>query len=104
MFFIAGIQPKTKRLDQPLKRCLMCGRYQAFTQRTDHYLSLFFIPLLKVKTGPETLYCPNCQSPVADAAPPRPTRIESPTTCSACGKPLQADFKYCPNCGSPTNC
>jgi hypothetical protein len=59
--------------------------------------------LFKVKNGPEILYCPNCQSPVDAAAPPQPTRVESPTTCSACGKPLQADFKYCPNCGHLTN-
>ena len=44
MFLIAGIQPKTRRVNDTPQRCPACGLVQAYATRVDHYLSLFFIP------------------------------------------------------------
>lgn len=44
MFIIAGMQPKTTTLSDIPWRCARCGLQQAYAQRVDHYLSLFFIP------------------------------------------------------------
>jgi hypothetical protein len=49
MIFIAGVSPKIKVLDQNPRRCPVCGLHQAYNKRMDHYLSLFFIPILRVK-------------------------------------------------------
>jgi len=107
MFLIAGIQPKTTRLDDNPRTCPHCGATQAVAQRVDHYFSLFFIPLIKVKTGMPFVFCPRCQghstqragqpmpapppSPVATAALARP--------CPACGQHVEPAFRYCPLCG-----
>jgi hypothetical protein len=45
MFLIAGVQPKTRRVDDNPQRCPSCGLAQAYTTRVDHYLSLVFHPL-----------------------------------------------------------
>jgi hypothetical protein len=42
-FFIAGVQPKTRILNNAPQRCPRCGLYQAYTQQVDHYISLFFL-------------------------------------------------------------
>jgi hypothetical protein len=65
-FLIAGVQPKTRVLDQTPARCPSCGLFQAQLRRVDHYFSLFFIPLLRVKQGTPFLYCQRCQRPVDD--------------------------------------
>jgi len=101
-FFIAGIQPKTRTLDSTPRRCPRCGLYQAVTQRVDHYISLFFIPLLRIKQGEPFLYCRRCGQPAApeaqqdDAAAyfDRPSSV-----CRQCGRSLEGDFNYCPYCG-----
>ena len=65
-FFIGGIQPRTVRLEKKMKFCPSCGRHELFLKRTDHYLSLFFIPVFPVKKGVPFLTCENCGS-VLDA-------------------------------------
>ena len=103
MFFIAGVQPKTKRVDERPKRCPSCELMQAYTTRVDHYLSLFFIPLIRVKQGEAFLLCERCQRPVDRGfqAPPRARRPPSAdlAVCVACGETFDASFKYCPHCG-----
>ena len=99
MIFIAGISPKTKTLDQNPRRCAVCGLHQAYCRRIDHYLSLFFIPVLRVKKGEPVIICDRCEHSMPEFGPEfkhRPTGDEQ--RCRSCGKPLNADFKYCPFC------
>ena len=102
MFLIAGVQPKTRRIDDAPRRCPSCGSVQAYTTRIDHYLSLFFIPLVRVKRGEPFLMCERCQGAVDDRlhGPPqvdRPTGGQ--TVCAACGRTFDSSFNYCPHCG-----
>jgi hypothetical protein len=102
MFFIAGVQPKTKRVDGTPQRCPLCGLMQAYKSRVDHYLSLFFIPLVRVKKGAPVVWCEHCRRP-ADEDFQWPPRDAPPSpgvrVCVACGKTFDAAFKYCPYCG-----
>ena len=101
MFLIAGMQPKTKRVDENPKRCPACGLMQAYTTRVDHYLSLFFIPLIRVRQGEPFLLCQGCQRPVDDrgeSAQQAPLSGAS-VVCVACKKTFDSSFTYCPHCG-----
>lgn len=102
LFFIGGIQPKVKVLEERPQRCPRCGLHQAYLQRVDHYLSLFFIPILKVKTGEPLLICNRCERPSYDSSsdlsrsqPLRPTT----QPCRFCGRGYPAEYIYCPICG-----
>mgnify|MGYP001829110457 CR=1 FL=1 len=101
MFLIAGVQPKTRRVDERPQRCPACGLARAYTTRVDHYLSLFFIPLFKVKQGESFLLCEGCQRPVDAFQPSTPDPPSSGATgvCVACRKTFDGSFKYCPHCG-----
>ncbi len=102
MFFIAGIQPKNQRLDDQPRRCPVCGMAQAYTTRVDHYLSLFFIPLIRVKKGEPFLLCGQCQRPVevsGAAARQAPSADGQTTVCVACRKAFDSSYNYCPYCG-----
>jgi predicted RNA-binding Zn-ribbon protein involved in translation (DUF1610 family) len=59
-FLVAGVQPRTRTVDDTPHRCPNCGRNSAKLKRIDHYFSLFFIPLFPVKRGDEILLCKNC--------------------------------------------
>jgi hypothetical protein len=99
MIFIAGVSTKLKELDQNPRRCPVCGLHQAFAKRVDHYLSLFFIPILRVKKGEPVIICDRCEQSIPDIGPEfkhRPADDEQ--HCRSCGKPLNANFKYCPYC------
>ncbi|BBO68541.1 hypothetical protein DSCA_24710 [Desulfosarcina alkanivorans] len=101
MFLIAGVQPKTRRVDESPQRCPSCGLAQAYATRVDHYLSLFFIPLVRVKKGTPFLFCDRCGRPVDDVRPPArevpPSGAE--TVCVACNKAFDSSYSYCPHCG-----
>jgi hypothetical protein len=100
MIFIAGISPKTKRLDQNPQRCPVCGLGQAYSARIDHYLSLFFIPILRVKKGEAFMMCDHCEKPVGQLAKEYASSANSRNQqCRYCGRTLQKDFNYCPYCG-----
>lgn len=101
MFLIAGVQPKTRRLDENPQRCPVCGLVQAYPTRVDHYLSLFFIPLIRVKQGDSFLLCERCQRPIEDVgAPPEKTPPSGTVTvCVACKRTFDGSFNYCPHCG-----
>ncbi len=100
MFFIAGISPKIKLLDKNPRRCPLCGMARAYYKRVDHYLSIFFIPVLRVKKGEPFIMCDQCEKTIHElgkdyySEPGRQNR-----KCRNCGGVLQRDFKYCPYCG-----
>jgi hypothetical protein len=99
MIFIAGISPKTKTLDQNPRRCPVCGLHQAYSKRIDHYLSLFFIPVLRVKKGQPVIICDRCEHAGPVFGPEEWHRSAGEKQhCRYCGKSLNADFKYCPYC------
>jgi ribosomal protein S14 len=100
MIFIAGVAPKIKVLDQNPRRCSVCGLHQAYYKRTDHYLSLFFIPIFRVKKGKPFIICDHCEQagyglgPDVDRQQP-----EEASRCKNCGQGVAGDFKFCPYCG-----
>jgi hypothetical protein len=100
MIFVAGVAPKIKIMDQTPRRCPGCGLNQAHYRRIDHYLSLFFIPILRVKKGEPFIMCDRCAQTFhefgSDFTRQQP---EKAGMCKYCGKMLDRDFKYCPNCG-----
>jgi RNA polymerase subunit RPABC4/transcription elongation factor Spt4 len=100
MFFIAGISPKIKLLDNNPRRCPVCGMAQAYYKRVDHYLSIFFIPVLRVKMGEPFIMCDPCERTILERGKeyyPGPKYQNK--KCRNCGSTLQKDFKYCPDCG-----
>ena len=69
-------------------------------QRVDHYLSLFFIPIFRVKKGEPFSVCDRCAQTGQGFGPDyTQSQSDSPPTCKSCGKVLNEDFKYCPHCG-----
>jgi predicted RNA-binding Zn-ribbon protein involved in translation (DUF1610 family) len=100
MILIAGVSPKIKVLDQNPRRCPVCGLNQAYFKRTDHYLSLFFIPIFRVKKGAPFIVCERCEQTVHGPGPDfNPQQSKDAGKCTSCGKALDKDFKYCPHCG-----
>ncbi len=101
-FFIGGIQPKTVTLDETPRICPACGLAQAKLKRIDHYLSLFFIPLFRVKKGEPILVCERCgfSAPPDEADAYVRRHAEQPLRCPSCGYDLDRSFNYCPRCGT----
>ena len=100
MFLITGISPKRTVLDTTPRRCSLCGAHHAYLKRIDHYFSLFFIPLLRVKKGKPVVVCDNCMGNRFDGRPDNDTgRHWQNRACKQCGKNMKSDFKYCPYCG-----
>lgn len=101
-FFIGGIQPKTVTLDETPKVCPSCGLQQAKLKRIDHYFSLFFIPLFRVKKGEPVLMCENCNFVAPPDQAEALTHIAHRTKqyCPSCGYVLDPSFNYCPRCGT----
>jgi RNA polymerase subunit RPABC4/transcription elongation factor Spt4 len=100
MIFIAGISPREKVLDQNPRRCPVCGLNQAYHKRIDHYLSLFFIPLLRVKKGEPFVVCDRCEQTGHLTGPQFTGQPHAEAnSCRSCGQALDKDFKYCPYCG-----
>lgn len=100
MFLIAGVSPKTKIIDQQPRRCPVCGLTRACLKRVDHYFSLFFIPILRVKKGEPFVLCETCERMTHEfsnryfrqEADPHPR-------CRECGRVVEKEFTYCPYCG-----
>jgi RNA polymerase subunit RPABC4/transcription elongation factor Spt4 len=100
MIFIAGVTPKTTVVDQTARLCPVCGLARARLQRIDHWLSLFFIPVFRVKKGAEFLFCDRCEQPVSNMpAGSGYEQDDPPDTCSACQRALEKDHRFCPYCG-----
>ncbi|MGD8982584.1 MAG: zinc ribbon domain-containing protein [Desulfobacteraceae bacterium] len=100
-FLIAGVQPKTVTLDGQPKKCPSCGLDQALTKRVDHYLSIFFLPLVRVKKGSPFLRCQSCGSLSHESGEVWHGYEEGPggRDCPYCGKRLEPGFRFCPFCG-----
>ena len=104
MFLIAGISPKTKILDQNPRSCPVCGLAQAYFKRVDHYLSIFFIPVLRVKKGEPFIMCNRCEGTLDEFGEEQKFRFGRQTSrCKNCDKVLKKNFIYCPYCGKPTS-
>lgn len=102
MFFIAGVSPKTVVVDENKKLCPVCGLARAYYRRIDHYFSLFFIPLFRVKKGEEFLMCEICEQEIKEFGFENGSfQSGDIATCNNCGKKLQVDFIFCPYCGKP---
>ena len=101
-FFIGGIQPKTVNVNGQLRTCPSCGLYQARLRRVDHYLSVFFLPIFRVKKGTPFLECQNCGSISHESGKIWfDTQQKAGHVCPYCGKPLEPSYRFCPFCGKP---
>ncbi len=99
-FFIAGVQPKTKVLDATPRRCPACGGPQGYAKRVDHYFSLFFIPVLRVRKGEPFIACDSCDAHGSGfRSPPVHPKTNGPGACRDCGRPVSPGFRFCPHCG-----
>ena len=61
-FFIGGVQPKTVRLEKQARACPSCSHFDVYLNRVDQYISVFFIPILRIKKGVPFVSCDNCHS------------------------------------------
>ncbi|HDR14050.1 MAG TPA: zinc ribbon domain-containing protein [Desulfobacteraceae bacterium] len=103
-FFIGGIQPKTATLDENPRMCPACGLYQAKLVRIDHYLALFFIPLIRVKKGELVIQCTRCGHVTRETGEPvMAAGFSRAFVCPFCGRRLEKEFRYCPYCGKPVS-
>ena len=100
-FFIGGVQPRTITLDEPASRCDACGLHRLKRMRTDHYLSLFFIPILPIKKGDLFFRCEGCGAVAIE--PNSVGDVSQPASCPECGRELDPDFRFCPSCGHGLN-
>ncbi|MBN2059498.1 MAG: zinc ribbon domain-containing protein [Deltaproteobacteria bacterium] len=101
MFFIGGIQPKKIRLDEQPRICDSCGLFQARLYRMDHYLSIFFIPLIRLKKGPTFIECDRCGAvlPEKGGESVEIQKAGPISYCGNCGRSIEAGFRFCPFCG-----
>ncbi|MBT8367585.1 MAG: zinc ribbon domain-containing protein [Deltaproteobacteria bacterium] len=100
IFLIAGISPKTKIIDEKPGRCPVCGLYQAYQKRIDHYLSIFFIPVIRVKKGQPFTICERCHRTQDEFRRDQsPFQEETGRLCRFCENPIHKGFFYCPYCG-----
>jgi len=100
MFLIAGVSPKTTIVDEKPRLCPVCGLARARYKRVDHYFSLFFIPLFRVKKGEAFLMCDKCEQEVKEFGyGPESFKGDKEALCRNCGKKLKGDFIFCPYCG-----
>lgn len=102
-FFIGGVQPKTVVLDETPRLCSNCGLAQARLKRIDHYVSLFFIPLFRIKKGEPLIICDRCgftfREEEAYRTDIRKPPLQEVLRCPSCGAILEPSFRYCPQCG-----
>ena len=102
MFLIAGVSPKTKILDQNPRQCPVCGLARAYFKRVDHYFSLFFIPVIRVKKGEPFIMCERCERAVHEFENDYSRKGDQRgVRCHNCGRESSKDFKFCPYCGKP---
>jgi RNA polymerase subunit RPABC4/transcription elongation factor Spt4 len=99
-FFIGGIQPKTVTVNKQERSCPICGHFEVYLKRVDHYVSLFFIPIFPVKKGTPFLFCENCNTIIDEHYDSMDiNHLASGTRCPYCGRPVEPDFSFCPYCG-----
>ena len=100
-FFIGGVQPKKIRLDDQPRMCKSCGLFQAHLYRVDNYISVFFLPIIRIKKGIPFIGCERCGSISSEMGSDRTESLKtSPINyCGNCGRSLEAGYKFCPFCG-----
>lgn len=99
-FLIGGITPKTTLLDESPVICPVCGLAQAHYKRVDHWLNLFFIPIVRVKKGEPFLMCDRCERSVHEMGDDYRNAVDRQNVrCRHCGRALHPEFRYCPHCG-----
>jgi hypothetical protein len=99
-FLIGGVQPKTVNVDERPRVCRSCGLPSARLKRLDHYLSVFFIPVLRIKKGTTFLQCDRCG--ILPETPDGTNHARSwhgGRVCPQCGRIAEKAFRYCPSCG-----
>ena len=100
MFIIAGVSPKTKIIDTNPRRCPVCGLHQAYFKRVDHYFSLFFIPLIRIKKGKPFIMCERCQRQLGEFGEEKKGWLgKKKNECRNCGGRIDKGFDFCPYCG-----
>ena len=97
-FFIGGIQPKGVDLEEGKRMCPVCGLHTAQLRRLDHYLSLFFIPVLRVRKGEVFLECSRCGIVSPQAAEGYQGMRQD--RCPRCNGEVSRQFRFCPFCGN----
>jgi predicted RNA-binding Zn-ribbon protein involved in translation (DUF1610 family) len=108
-FFIGGITPKIKKLEEIPSVCPRCGLTTLYRIRIDHYLNLFFIPICPVKKGRPVQLCENCgleipaEVPAAWPAADQHFAGNKGLRCRGCGRQLEPGFRFCPYCGQALN-
>ena len=101
MIFIGGVGPRRKKIDSHPRICSNCGLNQSYLFRLDDYLSLFFIPILRIRKGQQFVECERCGHLTDENG-----KIYAPGTdirvirCHGCGETLDREFAYCPYCGA----
>jgi predicted RNA-binding Zn-ribbon protein involved in translation (DUF1610 family) len=99
-FFVGGIQPKTIDLGKQSSPCPSCGLYQTRLKRVDHYISIFFLPVIRIKKGEVFLFCERCEiSNQAVDESFRNYKQSQNNHCSHCGRLIEQTYNYCPSCG-----
>jgi RNA polymerase subunit RPABC4/transcription elongation factor Spt4 len=101
-FFIGGIQPRTTVIERKPGTCPYCSHNDIRLKRTDHYLALFFIPLVRVKKGMPYLTCDHCSTILNETGSytaPGGWNTTREKRCDSCGREMETDFTYCPYCG-----
>ncbi len=81
--------------------CPSCGVPSARLKRMDHYVSLFFIPLIPVKRGERFLECDRCGRIFDEAGRSEAAEYEAEPSksCPRCGHQITPGFRFCPHCG-----
>lgn len=100
MIFIGGVQPKTRTLEGTPRLCPACRVASAYLKRTDHYISLFFIPLIPISRGSPFLACERCGRVFDERGDTMASLREGMRRlCPGCGERLDPGFSFCPYCG-----
>jgi RNA polymerase subunit RPABC4/transcription elongation factor Spt4 len=101
-FLIGGIQPKTVVLEKQAGACPVCAHTGISIKRVDQYLSLFFIPLFRIKRGVPAPMCDHCKSILdADQSGGYYKTVAKEKKCSRCARIIHdEEFFYCPYCGN----
>jgi hypothetical protein len=101
MIFIGGVGPRKKKLDSHPRICSNCGLSQAYLVRLDDYLSLFFIPIFRIRKGQPFVECERCgQFTDENGKVYTPGKDIRSISCYRCGEVLDKEFTYCPYCGA----
>jgi hypothetical protein len=88
-------------VDEQPRVCPGCGLPSARLKRLDHYISLFFIPLIPIKRGERFLECNRCGGVFDETGRPQPGAFqrEAAPSCPGCGREIAQGYKFCPYCG-----